>query len=93
VKHVNIAEPNFTYDPENPEGFRVGTFRSGPLVAAEELGTGVYELRPGQSVCPAATIYPDSDKIAIWTGNREDDLIVHRPSGVDYCSGEPRRLS
>jgi uncharacterized cupin superfamily protein len=38
---------------------------------------------------PAATVYPDSDKIAIWTGNREDDLIVNRTSGVDYWSGEP----
>jgi hypothetical protein len=24
-----------------------------------------------------------------WTGNGEDDLIVHRASGVDYWSGEP----
>lgn len=38
---------------------------------------------------PAATVYPDSDKIAVWTGNREDDLIVHRSSSVDYWSGEP----
>ena len=38
---------------------------------------------------PAATVYPDSDKIAVWTGNRDDDLIVHRSSGVDYWSGEP----
>ena len=155
MKRVNLAEPAFTYDPEDPEGFRVGTFRFGPLVGAEELGTSVYELQPGQSICPyhyeyaeeewllvlagaptlrhadgtdqlaqwdavcfprgpagahqvsndteetvrvlmystvkhpAATVYPDSDKIAIWTGNREDDLIVHRPSGVDYWSGEP----
>ena len=40
---------------------------------------------------PAATVYPDSDKIAVWTGNRDDDLIVHRSSGVDYWSGEPTR--
>jgi hypothetical protein len=44
---------------------------------------------------PAATVYPDSDKIAIWTGNDDDDdddddnVIVHRASGVDYWSGEP----
>ena len=155
MKRVNIAEPPFAYDPEDPEGFRSGLFRFGPLIDAEELGTSVYGLRPGQSICPyhyeyaeeewllvlagtptlrhaegtdvlatwdvvcfprgpagahqvrndtdetvrvlmystvkhpAATVYPDSDKIAIWTGNPEDDLIVHRPSGVDYWSGEP----
>ena len=36
----------------------------------------------------AATVYPDSDKIAIWTGNDADDLIVKRTSGVDYWEGE-----
>jgi hypothetical protein len=36
----------------------------------------------------AATVYPDSNKIAIWTGNDTDDLIVKRTSGVDYWDGE-----
>ncbi len=36
----------------------------------------------------AATVYPDSNKIAIWTGNDHDDLIVERASGVDYWDGE-----
>lgn len=40
---------------------------------------------------PAATVFPDSDKIAIWTGNRDDDVIVPRSSGVDYWSGETSR--
>jgi hypothetical protein len=33
-------------------------------------------------------VYPDSEKIAIWTGNRDDDVIVQRASGVDYWAGE-----
>ena len=33
-------------------------------------------------------MYPDSDKIGIYTGNREDDLMVRRSSGVDYYDGE-----
>ena len=37
---------------------------------------------------PAATVYPDSDKIAVWTGNKADDLIVRRSSGVEYYDGE-----
>ena len=37
---------------------------------------------------PAATVYPDSDKIGIWTGNRDDDLMVRRTGGVDYFDGE-----
>jgi uncharacterized cupin superfamily protein len=39
----------------------------------------------------AATVYPDSDKIAIWTGNDDDDLVVQRTSGVGYWEGEGRR--
>jgi uncharacterized cupin superfamily protein len=38
----------------------------------------------------AASVYPDSGKIAIWTGSEEDDLIVKRSSGVDYWEGEGR---
>ena len=33
-------------------------------------------------VHPTATVYPDSDKIAIWTGNPADDVIVPRASQV-----------
>ena len=36
----------------------------------------------------AASVYPDSDKIAIWTGNDADDIIVKRTSGVGYWDGE-----
>ncbi len=39
---------------------------------------------------PAATVYPDSDKIGIHTGNPADDLMVRRSSGVGYFDGESR---
>jgi hypothetical protein len=39
-------------------------------------------------VLPTATVYPYSDKVAIWTGNDEDDVIVRRSGGVDYWHGE-----
>jgi hypothetical protein len=41
----------------------------------------------------AASVYPDSDKIAIWTGNDADDVIVKRTSGVGYWDGESRASS
>jgi uncharacterized cupin superfamily protein len=37
---------------------------------------------------PAATVYPDSDKIAIWTGNDADSVLVPRSSAVSYFDGE-----
>ena len=39
-------------------------------------------------VYPAATVYPDSDKIGIWTGNKADDVMVRRSSKVEYFDGE-----
>ena len=38
---------------------------------------------------PAVTVYPDSDKIGVWTGSdRTDDIMVRRGSGVGYYEGE-----
>ena len=151
---VNISDPEFSYDADDPEGFRAGMFRFGARLGAQRTGTTVYELPPGQAVCPyhyeygeeewllvlagrpsvrtpagteqlepfdvvffptgpegahqvrndgdeparvamwsevvvpTATVYPDSDKVAIWTGNRADDVMVERSSRVEYFHGE-----
>ena len=37
---------------------------------------------------PAASVYPDSGKVAIWTGNPEDNVLVRKTSAVDYYDGE-----
>ncbi len=155
MERINIASPKFTYDAEDPEGFRSGLARLGKLLGgAEESGISLYELPPGQAVCPyhyecgeeewllvlegsptlrhpggsdrlepwaavffpkgpdgahgirneteetvrvlmfstvvvpTATVYPDSEKVGIWTGNPEADVIVRRQSNVDYFDGE-----
>jgi uncharacterized cupin superfamily protein len=38
---------------------------------------------------PAVAVYPDSDKIGVWTGNKDDHVIVRRSSNVEYYDGEP----
>lgn len=40
---------------------------------------------------PAVTVYPDSDKIGVWTKDRSDNVVVRRASGVDYWDGESGR--
>ena len=37
---------------------------------------------------PAVSVYPDSDKIAVWPGNEADELIVERSSAVPWAHGE-----
>lgn len=154
MRRVNIAAPEFSYDGEDPDGFRAGLARLGELLGGTDSGISVYELPPGQAVCPyhyevgeeewllvlagrptlrhpegsetlepwdvvrfpkgpegahgirndgaeaarvlmfstvvlpTATVYPDSDKVGIWTGAEETDVVVHREAGVDYYDGE-----
>lgn len=52
MQRVNIADPEFSYDAADPEGFRSGMFRIGQLLGATETGVTVYEIPPGQAICP-----------------------------------------
>ena len=156
MRRVSISDPTFTYDDRDIDGFRSGMFRLGTELGSEETGASVYELPPGQAICPyhyeygeeewvlvlrgpvtlrtpegeepleafdmayfpkgpegahelrndgdeparvlmwstivhpSATAFPDSDKVAVWTGIKAEDLIARRSSGVDYFDGEQR---
>ena len=151
---MNVEKLEYTYDPDDPEGFRSGGLHIGRQIGSKVTGTSLYELPPGQSLCPyhyeygeeewllvlqgtptlrtpegterlepfdvvffqpgpegahavrndtdetirivmystvtypAATVYPDSDKIGIWTGNDDDSLLVLKSSRVQYYDGE-----
>jgi uncharacterized cupin superfamily protein len=152
---LNLASADVSYDETDPDGFRAGMGRLGRLTGATTTGVSVYELPPGQAICPyhyevgeeewllvvsghptlrtpagneqlapwdvaffprgregahavrnetsetvrvamfsdirypGATVYPDSDKIGIWTGgDKSDDLLVRRSAGVEYYDGE-----
>jgi len=37
---------------------------------------------------PAVAVYPDSDKIGIWAGDGDLELILPRAAAVDYWHGE-----
>lgn len=52
MRRVNLADPEFTYDADEPEGFRAGVYRWGPDVGATATGTSLYEIPPGQAICP-----------------------------------------
>jgi uncharacterized cupin superfamily protein len=154
MRRVNLGDPALQYDDDDPDGFRSGMFRFGPKLGAQQTGASLYELRPGQALCPyhyeygeeewllvlsgrpslrdpdgthelqeldmvffergpagahqvrndsaapvrvlmwstvvlpTATVYPDSDKVGIWTGNPDDDVIVEKSGNVDYWHGE-----
>jgi uncharacterized cupin superfamily protein len=154
MPRLNISAPPFDYDDTDPAGFRAGMFRFGPTLGAKDTGCSIYELPPGQSICPyhyefgeeewllvlegrptlrtpageeeidpwemvffpngpdgahslrnttdstvrvlmfstrttpAIAVYPDSDKIGVFTGDKAEDIMVRRSSGVGYWDGE-----
>jgi uncharacterized cupin superfamily protein len=154
MRRVSLTDPTFEHDAEDPDGFRAGMFRPGPGLGATQTGASLYELPPGQAVCPyhyeygeeewvlalsgrptvrtpegteqlepldlvffpkgpegahqvrndtdepvrvlmwstivtpSGTAYPDSDKVALWTGHKSENILVRRSSAVDYYDGE-----
>ena len=49
---VNLYEVATSRDDNDPPGYETPYARIGPLVGASALGLSVYDLAPGQSVCP-----------------------------------------
>jgi uncharacterized cupin superfamily protein len=155
VKRANIYAAEFGSDDGDPSGYRSAVARVGELAGGRELTVNLFELPPGQSLCPyhyeyveewlvvlegsvvvrvpdgeeelepgdlicfpagaagahkvtsrndgtahvlmfssrrmpAVSVYPDSDKIGVWPGSAEDELMVLRADAhVDYWHGEP----
>ena len=154
MRRVPLAATEPEDDGTRPEGFRRRGARLGTVVGAERSGASLYELPPGQAVCPyhyehadeewllvltghptvrtpegverldpmdlvffptgpegahqirndtatpvrilmwstmgwpSVTVYPDSDKVGVYTRDGADDVVVRRGSGVDYYDGE-----
>jgi uncharacterized cupin superfamily protein len=49
---VNLFEVDVQHDEDDPAGYVCDYVRLGPPLGAEKLGLSVYELPPGQSICP-----------------------------------------
>ena len=153
MRAFNIFDATFEYDPADPDGYHAGMTRFGPAIGAVRMGASVYELPPGQALCPyhyesdeewllvlqgrvtvrhpegvdvlgpgdvtcfpagpegahkttnegdgtvrmvmlstkadpAYAIYPDSNKIGIWTGRREEHVMARLGESLDYYDGE-----
>ncbi len=49
---TNLFDVELKLDEDDAPGYGVSYARVGPLVGGEQLGLSVYELPPGQSICP-----------------------------------------
>jgi uncharacterized cupin superfamily protein len=53
---------------DEPEGFRRGETQIGPLIGATHLGATLYELPPGQRVCPYHYEYNNEEWLLVVEG-------------------------
>jgi uncharacterized cupin superfamily protein len=65
--------------PVGPDGAHRLTNRTAAPVRVLMLSTMIE---------PSVAVYPDSDKIGVWPGDKEDNIMVRRESSVDYWDGE-----
>lgn len=79
LARVNLADVVPEYDDTDPEGYRSAGVRLGPAIGASQLGASVYELPPGQSVCPYHYEYPDEEWLLVLEGR----VAVRHPGGED----------
>jgi uncharacterized cupin superfamily protein len=67
-------------------------FPAGPSGAHKVANAGEQPARLimfSSSREPSVAVYPDSDKIGVWTPNPDDRVMVRRADGhVDYYEGE-----
>jgi uncharacterized cupin superfamily protein len=79
VRRVSIAQPRFTHDPQDPDGFRAGQVRLRNQLGAARTGATVYELPPGQAVCPYHYEYGEEEWLLVLEGRPS----VRTPDGVE----------
>jgi uncharacterized cupin superfamily protein len=66
-------------------------FPAGPAGAHKVMNRGDAPARTlmfSSARVPAVSVYPDSDKIGVWPGNEQDDLIFRRGDAVPWSDGE-----
>ena len=66
-------------------------FAAGPTGAHQLINRSDSPARTlmfSSSRAPAVSVYPDSDKIGVWPGDEENDLVFKRGSAVPWSEGE-----
>ena len=79
LSRINLEELSYEYDDADPEGFRHGMARFGPAIGATQMGGSLYELPPGQSICPYHYEYPEEEWLIVLAG----EVTVRHPGGED----------
>jgi uncharacterized cupin superfamily protein len=74
---VNLYDAELTLDDDDPDGYHTAYLRTAPLLGAELIALNVFELAPGQSVCPYHYECGEEEWIVVLTGKP----TLRTPSG------------
>ena len=87
MRTFNVFEAEFEYDDTDPAGYKSGNHRFGPKVGGQRLGATVYELPPGQSLCP---YHYESEEEWLMVLQGEADGPPPRGRGADEAGRRDR---
>jgi uncharacterized cupin superfamily protein len=87
MRRVSLSNPRIEYDPTDPEGFRAGMFRFGQQLGAADTGASLYEIPPGQAVCPYHYEYGEEEWVLALRGRPS----VRTPEGTEQL--EPLEMA
>jgi uncharacterized cupin superfamily protein len=78
MAHPNLFSAGFEHDAEDPEGYRCGAARIGQAAGGKELSVRLFEIPPGESLCPYHYEYVEE-----WLLVLDGALVLRVPSGEE----------
>jgi quercetin dioxygenase-like cupin family protein len=88
---VSLNSPDLKLDPDDPPGFRSAMWRFGESLGARRVGTTLYEIPPGEAVCPYHYEHSEEEWLLVLDGTptlREPDG-EHRLEPMDVAFFPP----
>ena len=79
MQRVNLLATEVGYDEGDPDGYNTGCVRIGPLLGSSMVGATIYELPPGQSICPYHYEYGNEEWLIVLVGRP----VLRHPEGED----------
>jgi uncharacterized cupin superfamily protein len=75
---MRIEDMTLAWDPADPDGLRTGQARLGAELGARRTSATVYELPPGQAICPYHYEYGEEEWLLVLDGRPS----VRTPDGT-----------
>jgi uncharacterized cupin superfamily protein len=78
MRKFNVFNAEMSYDDTDPEPYKAGANRFGSKIGAGRMGATVYELPPGQALCPYH--YESEEE---WLLVLQGEVTLRHPEGED----------